>query len=290
MKALLKAAAANVIKQIFLTLLFLGFFIPSFAQDIIYKKDGSVIHAKIQEVTETAVRYRRHNNPNGPTYTDLRNKLIKIVYESGGEDIYDQRAAAKLTAWEASKDSLGNAAPLDLSSSSFVYAELLGISGILSINYEGQLAKDGPVHLYGRLGLGFSNASLHVPHGFLLGFGSDASQLELGINGAFISRFRTNPQKADDAFSFLHGDGEFRYSISPSLGYRYQNPDGFFFKFYVPLIISKDNFGIGGRYDYIPTSISTNSWGLPYTDYKKVEKPGRWGVTPWIGFGLGYSF
>jgi len=39
-----------------------------FAQDVIVKKDGSTILAKVLEVNTDNIKYKKHSNQNGPTY------------------------------------------------------------------------------------------------------------------------------------------------------------------------------------------------------------------------------
>lgn len=46
-----------------------AFALPSFAQDIVILKDGTSVDAKVIEVDDNSVRYKKFNNPDGPTYT-----------------------------------------------------------------------------------------------------------------------------------------------------------------------------------------------------------------------------
>ena len=107
--------------------------------------------------------------------------------------------------------------------------------------------------------LGFSNNGIYVPHGLSLGAGSEKHQFEFGINGTLISRF-----SEADIWSFIHGEGQLRYTFGPSFGYRYQSESGFFLKASLPLIISQDYFNFEGGYN--------------------------WGMTPWGSVALGFAF
>lgn len=37
-----------------------------FAQDIISMRNGDIIKAVIQEISQTEIKYKKHSNPNGP--------------------------------------------------------------------------------------------------------------------------------------------------------------------------------------------------------------------------------
>jgi hypothetical protein len=60
------------------------------AQDIITKKSGEDIKAKILEVNQTEVKYKRFDNSNGPTFTILKSELLMVRYENGTKDIFKE--------------------------------------------------------------------------------------------------------------------------------------------------------------------------------------------------------
>jgi hypothetical protein len=47
----------------------------SFAQDVITKKTSEDIPAKVIEVTTTEVKYKKHDNQNGPTFSLLKTEV-----------------------------------------------------------------------------------------------------------------------------------------------------------------------------------------------------------------------
>ncbi|MBD77763.1 MAG: hypothetical protein CL840_02325 [Crocinitomicaceae bacterium] len=55
----------------------------SFAQDVIYKKNGEQIHCKVEEVSEDRVKYRREDNEEGPLYSMFKREVLVITYENG---------------------------------------------------------------------------------------------------------------------------------------------------------------------------------------------------------------
>ena len=61
----------------------------AFAQDIITKKDGTDIKAKISEVGTTEVKYKNFSNLDGPVYTISKSDILMITYENGERDIFN---------------------------------------------------------------------------------------------------------------------------------------------------------------------------------------------------------
>ena len=61
-----------------------------FAQDVIVKKDGSTILAKVLEVNTDNIRYKKHSNLNGPTYTIGKSEIMSINYENGEKEVFKE--------------------------------------------------------------------------------------------------------------------------------------------------------------------------------------------------------
>jgi hypothetical protein len=59
-----------------------------FSQDVITKKSSEDIQAKIMEVTTTEIKYKKYDNPNGPTFTLLKSDVLMIRYENGSKDVF----------------------------------------------------------------------------------------------------------------------------------------------------------------------------------------------------------
>lgn len=53
------------------------------AKDVIVTKDAQQIEAKVTEVSETEVKYKKASNPNGPTFVMSTDKIATVVYENG---------------------------------------------------------------------------------------------------------------------------------------------------------------------------------------------------------------
>ncbi len=67
------------------------------AQDVITKTDGSKIDAKVEEVTDAVIRYRKASNPSGPVYTVPIASVTTIVYENGSVDTFNAPATTSTT-------------------------------------------------------------------------------------------------------------------------------------------------------------------------------------------------
>lgn len=63
--------------------------LPISAQDVIVKKNGSTILSKVMEINLSDVKYKKHSNLNGPTYTIAKSELLSINYENGEKDVFD---------------------------------------------------------------------------------------------------------------------------------------------------------------------------------------------------------
>ncbi len=61
------------------------------AQDIIIKKDGTLLNGKVVEITEQEVKYRKADNPDGPVYTVKIADVSRINYDNGASDVFDRK-------------------------------------------------------------------------------------------------------------------------------------------------------------------------------------------------------
>jgi hypothetical protein len=59
-----------------------------FSQDIITKKSGEDIQAKVIEVTTSEIKYKKFDNQTGPILTISTMELLMIRYENGSKDIF----------------------------------------------------------------------------------------------------------------------------------------------------------------------------------------------------------
>ena len=64
------------------------------AQDVITKRNGDEILAKILEVNPTEIKYKRYDNPDGPLYVILKNDVLFVKYENGTNEVFDQESVS----------------------------------------------------------------------------------------------------------------------------------------------------------------------------------------------------
>jgi len=60
----------------------------AFAQDVITLKNGGEIQAYVQEIGEFDIKYKKFDNPNGPSYTLKKSEIFMIWYVNGSRDVF----------------------------------------------------------------------------------------------------------------------------------------------------------------------------------------------------------
>lgn len=61
-----------------------------FCQDIIYKKDGEEIKAKVIEITKFQVKYKQYEYQEGPLRNLYLDEISSVVYENGEKETFEQ--------------------------------------------------------------------------------------------------------------------------------------------------------------------------------------------------------
>ena len=61
----------------------------AFAKDVITKTDGTKLDVKVDEITETVIKYRKASNLNGPVYTIPISSVAIVLYENGDIDTFN---------------------------------------------------------------------------------------------------------------------------------------------------------------------------------------------------------
>ncbi|MBL7816058.1 MAG: hypothetical protein JNL70_13660 [Saprospiraceae bacterium] len=59
-----------------------------FSQDIIMLKNGEEVKSKVTEVNSSEVKYKKHSNLEGPTYSANKSDIFMIKYENGEKEVY----------------------------------------------------------------------------------------------------------------------------------------------------------------------------------------------------------
>lgn len=58
------------------------------AQDIILLKTGEEVEAKVTDVSDTEIKYKKFSNQSGPAYVMLVSEIFMIKYENGDKDVF----------------------------------------------------------------------------------------------------------------------------------------------------------------------------------------------------------
>jgi len=61
----------------------------AFSQDIIHLKNGEEIKANVREIETDIIKYKRFDNPEGPSYTLQKSEVSTIFYANGTHDEFD---------------------------------------------------------------------------------------------------------------------------------------------------------------------------------------------------------
>lgn len=121
----------------FLLVLAIVFSGSIFSQDLIILRNGDEIEAKVLEIDDTDIKYKRASNPTGPTYKLLKSEIFFIRYSSGDKDFFGE------------PDPVQNKPPTPpkavSSTDKFIYDPGIGIVGC-------QIKKERGTKVYGNRG------------------------------------------------------------------------------------------------------------------------------------------
>jgi len=68
--------------------LFLVVSYKSYGQDVIVKKSGEEINAKVEQINDSDIKYHKADNQTGPLYTILKSDIFMIRYANGTKDVF----------------------------------------------------------------------------------------------------------------------------------------------------------------------------------------------------------
>jgi hypothetical protein len=66
-----------------------------FSQDVLTKKSGEDVKAKVLEVTSSEIKYKKFDNQSGPTFSILKSDVLMIRYENGSKDMFNETKKAE---------------------------------------------------------------------------------------------------------------------------------------------------------------------------------------------------
>ena len=103
----MKTHMNNSISILFITVLislFSGMLVRG--QDIIVKKNGDEINAKVEQVLDKEIMYRKFENLTGPIYSIAKADVFMIKYENGSKDVFESQPATAYTQPQTSRRSI----------------------------------------------------------------------------------------------------------------------------------------------------------------------------------------
>ena len=62
------------------------------AQDVLYFNDDRELQVKVIEITDAAVKYKKFDNQDGPSYSANIKDVKKVKYKNGSEDVFEHKA------------------------------------------------------------------------------------------------------------------------------------------------------------------------------------------------------
>lgn len=80
----------TTMKNLFVIILII-FTTQLFSQDYIMLLNGDEIKAKVLEINDKDIKYKKYSNVSGPTYTLAKTKIFLIKYASGDKDIFNSK-------------------------------------------------------------------------------------------------------------------------------------------------------------------------------------------------------
>jgi hypothetical protein len=72
-----------------------GIFVSVFGQDVITLKNGDEIQSIVNEIDLSVVKYKRFDNPSGPTYSLDKSTVFMIKYKNGTKDVFGAQTELK---------------------------------------------------------------------------------------------------------------------------------------------------------------------------------------------------
>lgn len=90
-------------KRLPLLVLLLVAALPLMAQDMIVRRDGTIVTSKVMEISSSEIKYKKFTNPDGPLYTLKVSEVLSINFENGEVERFDQAAAVQAPAAEPAK-------------------------------------------------------------------------------------------------------------------------------------------------------------------------------------------
>ena len=228
-----------------------------FAQDVIIKVDKEEIKAKVIEINQQVVKYKRFDSLDGPIYNVTKDQVFIIIYQNGRRETFTQSASAipaVPSGSEAKEDKpetiiSNKATPKPMDKKFFL---------------------DGPV----RMLLFFSSSSIPDPYHNIY---SDTYQLQFQVEKFIIPNYFTVGLSSAYGYTFISGTGSTENYQVGSLGVYGAG--------YLPLnrIILNSNKPKLGFFPYVRL-------GMAYTHISDNKGASTSGTGSFFAAGIDYRF
>lgn len=97
-----------------LLLLFTFCTVATRAQDVIIKNDKTEIKSKVTEITETAIKYKKWDNVDGPVYNISKADVFMIIYANGQREVIKKESLSKADNTKTQDNNTGSSLALSL--------------------------------------------------------------------------------------------------------------------------------------------------------------------------------
>lgn len=161
-------------KKLQLLLLCLSTGIVALSQDIIVKTSGEEIKARVFEINNREIKFKKYENPDGPSYIIDKSQVFMIRYENGNKDVFSNEPVPKSVVTPPKPVvppvPLSPQKPFYLNGHHYYFSVALGYGpsyGGLGLRMQ---ARSG-----GEVGFGFHWGTGYLPAFDLLGLGVDKS-------------------------------------------------------------------------------------------------------------------
>ena len=168
------------------------------AQDLIVKKDGSVIQAKVTKIGTSEVEYKKWSNQNGPQYSIAVADILAINYQNGEKEMFENVGAGSSQAAKSEADgqqSIVQVKPEDLS------PEAKAANDALIAKYNAPVELDITKRQEGKIGdkICWASAIYGIKNNSLI----THDDIEIGfVTGHLLQRKKTEPVEWQEG----HGD------------------------------------------------------------------------------------
>ncbi len=266
-------------KKIVLALLAMCTMMAS-ADDIIVMRNSEKINAKILEVSDIEIKYKKTNNLDGPTYSTKTSQINTIIYENGDVQVYNQPAAQPVRNETVYSESLASQ-PVERNKSwRFEPSEKRDFGLTMGWTTK-QFKSENTKGSFGQL---LGGDEKNMTHGFNFGFLANPTfKYGIGLRTGFIFEYYHEKFEAEGDYSTFEANlHDFDFSVPLQLSFRMEVVRNFSLMIYTGPVF---DFGVYA-FEEAQGEKSENLYGKDVMSDKWEGFNCLWG----IGGGLQYKF